>query len=114
MDTPIWYWKKGLHDAKITNWQSEFFDYDYSQRNPIRNCITVELDARMAMFDTTIKAIKFVNAKLTQGDSQCVNWFWKDDIVKKTSRGYEIEILLTSFRKTKKINISFENVIIER
>ena len=37
MDIPNWYWKKGLHDAKITGWQFENFDYDYSKRNPIRN-----------------------------------------------------------------------------
>ena len=114
MDIPNWYWKKGLHDAKITGWQFENFDYDYSQRNPIRNCITVELDSRMALFDTTLKTIKFVNAKIIQGDTQCVNWFWKDDIVQKTYKGYEIEITLTPYPSTKKMKIAFENIIIER
>lgn len=114
MDTPNWYWKKGLHDAKITNWKIENLDYDYSQRNPVRNCITVELDAKLAMFDTTIKKIKFLNAKLIQGNEPCVDWFWKYDSIQKKHTGYEIEIVLTLHRETKKIKIAFESIIVER
>ena len=114
MDMPNWYWKKGLHDAKITDWQLENFEYDYSQRNPIRNCITLKLDSQKAMFDTAIKAIKFINAKLIQGDTQCVNWFWKDDIITKSYKGYEIEITLTSYPNVRKIVINFADAIVER
>ena len=58
---PDWYWNKGLHDSKIIC------------KTPIscpeqniylfRNCMEVRLDASSAMFDTTVKAIKFYNFK---------------------------------------------------
>ena len=114
MNMPSWYWENGLHDAQITDIQFEEFDFDYSQHNPIRNCITIKLDAQMAMFDTTLKEIKLMNAKFIHGDAQCVNWFWKDDIIKETNKGYELEITLISHRKIKKCKIGFENAIIER
>ncbi len=114
MVMPNWYWEKGLHDAKIISCQIENFNYDYSKPNPVRNCITIELDSGMAMFDTTLKAIKFFNAKFIQGDIQGENWFWNYDIIKENSKGYELEINLVSYPKRKKCKIVFENVIIER
>ncbi len=114
MEIPNWYWVNGLHDAKVTNLSFENFDYDYTKRNPIRNCITIQLDTRNAMFDTSIKAIKLLNSKIVQGDMDFVDWFWKDDILTTSHKGFELQITLISNRHIKICKISFENVIVEK
>ncbi len=114
MDKPSWYWSKGLHDAKIITCKIDHFNYDYTQKNPIRNCISIDLDAHNALFDTTIATIKFLNAKIIQGDIDCEGWFWKDDELTTTCRGYALEIALSSYPKTKKIKIFFDDIIVER
>ena len=114
MNTPSWYWTKGLHDAKITDCRIDHFNYEYTQKNPIRNCITVDLDTRNALLDTTITTIKFLNTKIIQGDIDCTGWFWKDDVLTTTCKGYELEITFISYPKIKKIKISFDDIIVER
>ena len=114
MQIPDWYWVKGLHDAQVTDLSFIDFDYDYTKRNPTRNCMTIQLDTRSAMFDTSIKAIKLLNSKIVQGDTDFVGWFWKDDILKPSHKGFELQITLISNRNTKICKISFENAIVEK
>ena len=61
---PAWYWEKGLHDAIIKNITLCPLNYDYTQKNPIRNYLLIEIDSSHALFDSTIKEIKLFNAKI--------------------------------------------------
>lgn len=114
MDIPNWYWSKGLHDAKVIDLFFESLDYDYTQRNPVRNCLTIQLNTENAMFDTSIKAIKFYNVRILQGNIDFEGWFWKDDTLVVTRKGFELEITLISYPNIKRIKISFESVIVEK
>ena len=50
-ETPNWYWKNGLHDAVIETISLEQLNYDYTQRVPIRNYLSIKLNAQNALFD---------------------------------------------------------------
>ena len=49
---PAWYWKKGLHDAKIL---------EASMQD---DTLTLWIDSRGAMFDDTVEHITFLDARL--------------------------------------------------
>ena len=114
MGNPDWYWTKGLHDAKVINVLFKNIDYEFTKRNPIRNFLDIQLDSQKAMFDTTIKSIKLYNSKIIEGDLDFIGWYWKDDKLIETTKGFELEITLILYPHTKKIKISFEKVDIGR
>ena len=96
---PAWYWEKGLHDAIIKNITLCPLNYDYTQKNPIRNYLLIEIDSSHALFDSTIKEIKLFNAKiLSEKNNYCGYWWVKDTLdiidgkyILKIDVGYEKE-----------------------
>lgn len=58
---PDWYWNKGLHDSKVICKSS--VPCEKQNVYSFHNCLEVRLDASYAMFDTTVKAIRFYNFK---------------------------------------------------
>ena len=66
---PDWYWVYGLHDAFITKIESIDFPFDYNkflkEKNKYnRNCLSLEIDAKSALYDTSIEGIRFYNYKI--------------------------------------------------
>ena len=109
-----WYWVRGLHDAELKNVIFHQLDYDYTERNPIRNYIELRLDSSQAMFDTSIKAIRLYNAKIISGDLDCVNWFWKKDVLTQEAKKFVLDITFMHLREFKNCRISFEKAEVER
>lgn len=70
----------GLHDAEITDIIEVNLDYDYTERNPLRNYLEIKLDAKLAIMwsSTSVKAIRFYNYKIIKEDVNFINSWWQD------------------------------------
>ena len=68
-ETPQWYWTRGLHDALVLGMETRELPYDVTQRDPVRNCMIICLDAAGALFDTTVTAIRLYNYKVLRDES---------------------------------------------
>jgi len=109
---PEWYWQKGLHEAKIVDIEEQELAYDYKQRDPVRNCIVLHLDSRMALFDSSVKEIKLYNYKLCSPEAAvqdlCGTWWLKDNL-SITDTGYSLAITLKRIGK----RASREELVVE-
>jgi len=109
---PEWYWQKGLHEAKIVDIEEQELAYDYKQRDPVRNCIVLHLDSRMALFDSSVKEIKLYNYKLCSPEAAvqdlCGTWWLKDNL-SITDTGYSLAI---TFKRIGK-RASREELVVE-
>lgn len=66
---PEWYWISGLHDACILEVETFEFPFDYNkfvrEKNKYdRNLMTLKINAKGALYDNTIKEIRFFNYKI--------------------------------------------------
>lgn len=113
-DMPQWYWDKGLHDATINSIELVLLDCDFAKKNPLRNYIIIEIDSRNALFDTSIKAIKFYNAKILSKNINYCNWWWVDDSLKKQGEKYTITIHVATIKQVDTLIIRFDDVEIVR
>ena len=66
---PEWYWKRGLHDALILGVEMQELQYDVTQRKPVRNVLTIRMNAEQAMFDTDLTAIRLYNYRVLTDES---------------------------------------------
>lgn len=113
-DKPDWYWKRGLHDADIKCVAYQQFDCDYTQKNPIRNSITISLDSRNALFDTTIDSIVFYNAKMITNDIDYAGTWWVNDELSFSNNKFHIKIFIESKIKKSCIQIQFDRAEVIR
>lgn len=99
---PEWYWKAGLHDAKVTRLDTLEFDYDYRQGVPHRNSLVIHLNASGALFDTKVAAIELKNCKILRDDSPLGGYpdcgiagcYWMQDVLSWENGKYRLEITL--------------------
>ena len=118
---PLWYWTRGLHDALILRTEAIDLSYDHTQRNPGRNCFQIHLDASRAMFDTSIRCIKFFNYKILLDDSSFGGYedggingcYWMQDILKYENGKYVLELTALGEDDFKFI-ILFDDAQVER
>ena len=106
---PVWYWKNGLHDAVIKNISFVSLNYDFTLKNPIRNYILIELDSNNALFERSIKSIKFFNAKLLSGINEYCGWWWVSDTLEMKKMKYVLEINLATKGQKDKVIINFDD-----
>ena len=87
---PAWYWVRGLHDAGITEVEAFDFPFDYNrfsgQKDVYdRNLLTLRLDSKGAMYDTSVKEIRFYNYKILTPDVSLENremiWWLSDRLL---------------------------------
>jgi hypothetical protein len=109
-----WYWEKGLHDAKIVDVRNINFEYDYTQRDPLRNMLEIILDTRMALFDNSIELIRFYNYKIIEGDENIIHSWWIKDEFWVAKGKNNLKIYLHSKKKTSELLISFEAIEVVR
>ncbi len=62
---PDWYWKFGLHDAKILSVCELELPPDWKEKRPERNCLEILLDGKNALGETNIKRISLSNYRIT-------------------------------------------------
>ncbi len=62
---PDWYWKYGLHDAKILSICGLELVPDWHEKHPKRNCLEILLDSKNALCETNIKKISLYNYRIS-------------------------------------------------
>ena len=104
-ETPNWYWKNGLHDAVIETISLEQLNYDYTQRVPIRNYLSIKLNAQNALFDVSVKEIKLYNAKVMSDAFDYSGYWWVND---------SLNIQIANIKKEETIIVIFDNAEVFR
>lgn len=110
--TPEWYWKKGLHDAVVTGISTRKFEYNSTTR--ASNCVEIRLDASQAMFDTSVKAIRFYNCKVLPPGLDITEMWWVKDCLTSEGDKYLLEIELGSSKTQGRFVLRFENCEVKR
>ena len=104
-NAPEWYWQRGLHDAAIIDVDSFEFPFDYNKyvgekSKYNRNLFILKIDAKGAMFDSTIKEIRFFNYKILSDNIELKNrkkiWWLADRLLEENGH-YVLEIDLQDF-----------------
>ena len=90
-EVPQWYWHRGLHDALVLGVETQEFAYDVTQAKPVRNCMTICLDARGALFDTSVTAIRLYNYKVLQG-TELKGCHWMQDRLLREKEKFILDI----------------------
>lgn len=122
---PEWYWTMGLHDACITNVETFEFPFDYNKfsRNKSkydRNLLTLEIDAKGALGDTSVKEIRLHNYKILTQDISLENrkeLWWLADRLSEDGDHYVLEIDLQDFDSSPKeftVKIKFDRAEVDR
>lgn len=122
---PEWYWTAGLHDACITTVETFEFPFDYSEfsRNKgkyDRNLLTLKIDAKGAIGDTSVKEIRLHNYKILTADVSLENrkkiW-WLTDRLSDDGEHYVLEIDLQDFDSSPEeftVTIKFDRAEVDR
>ena len=102
---PEWYWVSGLHDACIVGVESFDFPFDYNkfvgEKNKYnRNLFAVKINAKGALYDNTVKEIRFFNYKVLTDQITLIGrekiWWMADKLVDHGDY-YTLEIELQDF-----------------
>lgn len=105
-EKPDWYWIHGLHDAEIISYEVVELEYDYTDRNPKRNYLQLNLNAKHAMYDTSITAIRFYNYKC-DNLTELANSYWLEDELQEVNNKFILKISFT------KLGGNFPEVVIK-
>ena len=122
---PEWYWVSGLHDACIVGVESFEFPFDYNkfagEKNKyIRNLFSLKINAKGALYDNTVKEIRFFNYKVLTDQITLIGrekiWWMADKLV---DHGYyyTLEIELQDFDSDPEdftYKIKFERAEVDR
>ena len=122
---PDWYWVYGLHDAFITKIESIVFPFDYNKfakekSKYNRNCLSLKIEAKSALYDTSIKEIRFYNFKILSDYNLLLDKIdacWKADRLSNQGDCFVLEIDLWDFNSNPKdftIIIKFDRAEVDR
>ncbi len=102
---PEWYWVSGLHDARIVGVETFEFPFDYDkfvgEKNKWnRNLITLKINAKDALYDSSVREIHLYNYKVLTPDISLENrkkvWWLADRLIDNGDY-YILEIDLQDF-----------------
>ena len=122
---PEWYWVSGLHDACIVGVESFEFPFDYNkfvgEKNKYnRNLFAIKINAKGALYDNTVKEIRFFNYKVLTDQITLIGrkkiWWMADKLVDHGDY-YTLEIELQDFDSDPEdftYKIKFERVEVDR
>lgn len=104
---PEWYWIRGLHDAQIL--EKQYINgYKVGISSRFTNCLELVIDAKQAMFDTTVKSIRFYNYKELTPEVNIANVWWISDNLSYCNGRYVLEIAFRSINHVSQYSIRFE------
>ena len=101
---PQWYWTDELHDAYIVDVIEYELPFDYKKYKGDkskydRNILTLKISAKAALYDKTVKEIRFFNYKTLSADIplKCFGkvW-WMSDRLTECGDCYMLEIVLSA------------------
>ena len=102
---PNWYWINGLHDAVIVEVEMFDFPFDYNKfvgekSNYNRNLLILRINARGALYDTSVQEIHFYNYKILTSEISLEGrktiWWLADRLIENENH-YILEIDLQDF-----------------
>ena len=102
---PDWYWINGLHDAGIAEVETFEFPFNYNKfvrekSNYNRNLLILRINARGALYDTSVQEIHFYNYKILTPEISLEDrktiW-WLADRLNENENHYILEIDLQDF-----------------
>lgn len=116
---PCWYWKQGLHDAKVLAIFERQLEPDWKSALPVYNAMEIQLDSSGALYETGITKIRLLNYKWK---SQPVNvaddseLWWEQDTLSCLSNGkFSLEIILQTPKKVRSLlQIEFAAAEVEK
>lgn len=122
---PEWYWTSGLHDACITNVEAFEFPFDYNKfakdkGKYDRNLLILTIDAKGALYDTSVKEIRLHNYKILTPalalESRNKLW-WLSDRLSEDGDHYVLEIDLQdldAYPEEFTLKIKFDRAEVDR
>ena len=116
---PEWYWKSGLHDACIKKAEAFEFSFDYSKKGEkqYRNMLSFKINANYALFDNTVKEIRFYNYMIISKEILPENiekmWWMSDSLTQKDGK-YFLEINMVDSTEDFTFQIKFETAEVDR
>lgn len=97
---PVWYWKRGLHDADILSISELELVSNYKEEKPKYNCLEIALDCKNAMFEDNIEKIRLYNYKIKTPGVDINNiakpWWISDTIQQLDNQKYLLTIEIES------------------
>ena len=116
---PDWYWKYGLHDAKIIEINELQLPHDWKSKHPKYNCFEIIIDSKNALYETNITKISLINYKLKSTSVQVFDfksiWWLTDNLQELPDKQFELNIILQSGKEENfPINIVFEVAVVDR
>ena len=113
---PDWYWKKGLHDARILHAEELLFPCDYKNARPERTAFKLHLNAQNAIFETKIKNITLYDYQILSEFESLDGVYWLSDTLTEENGRYILEIILCSllYKNEFSFKISFTYADVER
>lgn len=78
------------------------------------NYLEMSIDASLALFDTTVKAIKFFNCKVMTPELQIKDMWWVRDKLYSLGEKYMLEIDLMSSKSQYRFILRFDYCEVER
>ena len=122
---PEWYWVSGLHDACIVGVETFEFPFSYNkfvgEKNKYnRNLFAIKINAKGALYDNTVKEIRFFNYKVLTDQITLIGrekiWWMADKLVDHGDY-YTLEIELQDFDSDPEdftYKIKFERAEVDR
>ena len=100
---PSWYWKHGLHDAKVLSICEESCEPDWKSSLPVYNTLEIQLDSTKALYETDIIKIKLMNYKWISEPINVADypelWWERDTLACLPSGKFSLEIILQAPKK---------------
>lgn len=95
---PSWYWKHGLHDAKVLAIFEHQLEPDWKSPLPVYNALEIHLDSSGALYETDITKIRLLNYKWKSDPVNMTDYpelWWEQDILScLPSEKFSLEIIL--------------------
>lgn len=88
---PQWYWSRGLHDAVITGTKLIHTPLVIGGKH-CNNCFVLYIDAAQAMFDLSVREIRFYNCSGFDTLLDCRGDWWIEDTLEKSNGKYILSL----------------------
>ena len=88
---PDWYWKSGLHDARILSVSEKELVPDYNDKQPKWSCLEICLDCKNALYERDIEKILLYNYKIKTPDfdvKSLEKTWWMGDSLEEQENGH--------------------------
>ena len=114
-----WYWKQGLHDAKVLAIFEHQLEPDWKSPLPVYNAMEIQLDSSGALYETGITKIRLLNYKWISEPINVADYpelWWEQDTIACLPDGkLSLEIILQAPQKRRVVlEIDFVTAEVER